>query len=209
MTDSTAVTDAAETPELLEAPAPPRVMRLTRRAIEAPLGALVAGMIEGVDAPHTDDLPEDERDGAPWWEIINFDDLDRAMADIGAHIIHKTIMLQRLQSQIATLNNRQAALLAKYGQFVPAPAEGKSYKSTRGPESGGNYRNQPGRLPGIKITDEDAAAAAGYMSEKISLEVNTDVIRAADPAKLAGIELIAKPAVSYTGPKIDKGDSNA
>ena len=183
--------------------AQPRAFRLVRRAVEAPAGAIVHGYIDGLDDETLIEQQEAETgERGNWWEILSFDDLDSAVADIGAHAVQTQMLIDKLTTKLRRLRARQDALIIKHAELVPAPPDGGTRKLTKGTYSGGNYSNQPSRLPEIKLTDKEAARLAGFAREKIIIEADTKAIREADPAALVGVELIQQPAVSYTAPKV-------
>jgi hypothetical protein len=177
--------------------------------------------IAGVDTPncHIDEADDDpaaieQLKAAPWYEPEDAESLDRIVARLNEQSISLDALAdyyQRLASMYKARSARRASRIAKlcgiYQDILQAAAPvppGGSWKNWKGPFSGGTYRNQPGRLPEIKITDKQAALAKGYCREKVEIVQDTDAIRAADPSKLEGVELIPQAAVSFSAPKDGK-----
>lgn len=115
------------------------------------------------------ELTEDQR-YSMWWQILDLADLDKVVFARAARIFAIDKRIEDLKAEKDAIEDSIHRLVNAHGDIVPAPEEGKSFKPSKGPFSGFNYRNQPERSPEWKLTDKSAAAADGKLRERVVTE---------------------------------------
>ena len=159
-------------------------------------------IVRGESAPPIDDpeaIEAGELRGSEW-DPQTFEALDELVAEKAALAAHHRRVAEARLKDAERYEHAIRMLLIKYEHLVPAPVEGKQWKTTTGAVSGGRYRYQPERATKYSFSAKEEAVSAGLTTVYEVTKIDLEAVRAYERehgTEIPGIERTVPPPVSF------------